>query len=97
MEEYLAFREPIRKSLDMIKADDGADNEPLRTLDSAVKEEMYETMRSAADDMDCGLLQQTYNEMKGFDIPEEERELFDQLGKAVNNYNYDGILELLQN
>ena len=54
-------------------------------------------MRSAAEDMNCDWLEQTYDEMKGFVIPEEDRELFDQLGKAVMNYDYDGILGLLQN
>ena len=48
-------------------------------------------------DTGIGIKQEDIQKMKDFDIPEEERELFDQLGKVVKNYDYDGILELLQN
>ncbi len=97
MEEYMAFREPIKNSLDLIKAGAEADNTPHRTADGADMAKLYEKLRSAAEDMNCDELEQTYDEMKGLVIPEDDRELFDQLGKAVMNYDYDGVLELLQN
>ncbi len=53
-------------------------------------------MRSAAEDMDCNLLEETYEEMKGLAIPEEDKELFDQIGKALKNFDYDGIATLLK-
>ena len=97
MEAYEAFREPLKNALELIKADAGSDDTPQRTADSADMEELYEKLRAAAEDMDCDLLEETYNEMKGFAIPESDRELFDQLEKAMKKFDYDGILELLQN
>ncbi len=96
MEEYQDFREPLKRSLDLINADAEAGNAPGRVADSAVLAELYGRMRSAAEDMDCDRMEQTYDEMKEYVIPEEDRELFDQMGKAVMNYDYDGILALLQ-
>ncbi len=97
MEEYMALREPLKKSLDLINADTGADNTPRKTADGADMAKLYKKMRSAAEDMSCDQLEEAYDEMKGFVIPEGDRELFEQLGKAVMNYDYDGVLELLQN
>jgi signal transduction histidine kinase/CheY-like chemotaxis protein/HPt (histidine-containing phosphotransfer) domain-containing protein len=97
LEEFVAFREPIKKSLDLINTDSGEDNTPRRTADEADMEMFYERMRFAAEDMDCDLLGEIYDAIKDFDVPEDDRELLDQLGKAVKNYDYGGILGLLQN
>ncbi|MCR5177620.1 MAG: response regulator [Lachnospiraceae bacterium] len=95
MEEYLAFEAPLKKALQLSETITGTADSPQKTADGTVMTGFYEEMRSAAEDMDCERLEQIYDEMKGFVIPEDDKELFDQLGKAVMNYDYDVIQKLL--
>jgi hypothetical protein len=56
----------------------------------------YEEMRAAAADMDCDRLDRVFDEMKDYQIPDNERELFNELSTAALNFDYDMILKLLE-
>ncbi len=64
-----------------------ADKELLRTT--------YEEIRSAADDMDCDRLQAIFKEMEDYRIPDSEARLWKELIKASDQYDYDGVLSLI--
>ena len=58
-------------------------------------ESVYEELRAAADEMDCDRLEDIFTEMEEYRIPETEVELYKKLKQAVDHFDYEGILSLL--
>lgn len=52
-------------------------------------------LRCAAEDMDCGLMQDILEELGEYRIPQEYAALWSRLEEAAGRYDYDGILALL--
>ncbi|MCR5602558.1 MAG: response regulator [Lachnospiraceae bacterium] len=98
IEKYLSFKEPLLTVLG--RNDDNATEtnevKALIVADKTVMEAAYEEMEMAAQDMDSGRLDDVFDEMKGYSIPEEEKELFGKLEKAAYALDYDMVLELLK-
>ena len=98
IEKYLSFKEPLLTVLG--RNDDNAtetnEDKALIVADKTVMDAAYEEMEMAAQDMDSGRLDDVFDEMKGYSIPEEEKELFGKLEKAAYALDYDMVLELLK-
>ena len=58
-------------------------------------ESVYEEMREAAEEMDCDRLEEIFTEMEDYRIPDGEVELYKKLKQAVDHFDYEGILTLL--
>jgi hypothetical protein len=58
-------------------------------------ESVYEEMRDAAEEMDCDRLEDIFTEMEDYRIPAEEVERYKKLKLAVDHFDYEGILSLL--
>jgi hypothetical protein len=52
-------------------------------------------MRDAAEEMDCDRLEDILTEMEDYRIPAEEVERYKKLKLAVDHFDYEGILSLL--
>ncbi len=57
--------------------------------------EVFNEVRSAAEDMDCDRLEGIFSEMEDYSIPEEDSKLFNDLKAAADRYEYDAILSML--
>ncbi|MCR4792913.1 MAG: response regulator [Lachnospiraceae bacterium] len=90
IDEFRTFKAPIAKALGL----EGEDKEKPLAGESLIKD-VLERIRTAADDMDCGSLETVFGELSDYSIPDEHRELLDEIRKAVEDYDYDRILELL--
>ena len=93
IERYLAIKEPLENALGRHEETEKADK-PI--ADSALLSAVYDEMKSAAADMDIDTLEQILDEMKDYSIPEEEKELFDALKNAVQEIDYDTIINRLK-
>ncbi|MCR4990138.1 MAG: response regulator [Lachnospiraceae bacterium] len=89
MDELKRFKDPLAAMFDK-----GSD-EDKPEADTSLMEEVYEEIRSAAEDFDCDRLEGVFNEMENYGIPSSEKELFNKLKEAAGNFDYDAILELL--
>jgi signal transduction histidine kinase/CheY-like chemotaxis protein/HPt (histidine-containing phosphotransfer) domain-containing protein len=63
--------------------------------DAVLMESVYEEMREAAEEMDCDRLEEIFTEMEDYRIPDGEVELYKKLKQAVDHFDYEGILALL--
>ncbi len=90
MSEYKSFARP----LSMIFDDKEDSDRP--EADEELMKDVYEELRQAADDMDCDALQSVFKEMEGYRIPEESAGLWKKLKEASGSYDYDLVLQLLE-
>ncbi|MBR6238382.1 MAG: response regulator [Lachnospiraceae bacterium] len=55
----------------------------------------FEEIKSAAEEMSCERLEDIFAETEGYQIPQEQKELYEKLKKAAEEFDYDAITELL--
>ena len=92
LDEYLKFK-PLLEGLFEKDGTDKPDDRPV--ADPHFMAEAYDEIKKAADDMDCERLENIFEEMKEYSIPDEEKELFESLCNATGKYDYESILKLL--
>ena len=89
MQKLRSFKEPLSK----IFASDDSDDKP--EADAELMEEVFEEIKSAADDMDSERLQDIFAEMSDYRIPQDAAELWNKISAAVADYDYELISDLL--
>lgn len=94
MEEYLRYRDLLSgvcgdKSVEV----SDIDNRPV--ADGYLMKSIYEGLKHAADNMDCDALDNIFNELKDYKIPDSESKKYNDLHRFALNYDYDGILKIL--
>ena len=92
MEKYLALSEILSDLLDEGEQDI-VENRP--EADARLMEEVYGSLREAAEDMDCDRLEEIFSGMNGYVIPEGEIELWDKVREAAGQYDYELIRQML--
>lgn len=92
MEHYAALRPVLAAMFESSSSDD----EDLPEADSVKMEEVYSRLYSAAGEMDIDSLEEIFDEMKAWRIPESEAELFKKLHDAFDNFDYDAITSILE-
>ncbi|MBR3305648.1 MAG: response regulator [Lachnospiraceae bacterium] len=90
MSEYLKFRELLSP---LFPEDVGNSRRPEAGADLMAL--VMEEIRTAAADMDCDRLEDIFDEMGAYSIPEDSRELYEKLKAAADEYDYEKIKELL--
>ncbi len=64
--------------------------------DEELLKDVYAELCDAAEKMDTELLECVFEDMDGYSIPAEHRELFDELKKAADMYDYEKVSSLLK-
>ncbi len=90
IEEYAAFKEPL--SVLFVEEDDPDKPE----ADKELLKKVYKELFDAADDMDCDRLQEIFDDMDKYRIPDDSTRLWNSLKDAAGRFDYDGVLELLK-
>ena len=88
--EYLEFKEVLSG---IFSKDDEDDDKPEAGED--LMKEAFGALRAAADDMDCDRLQGIFEEMDDYKIPENDIEIWKEIRKASDIYDYGTIVKLI--
>ena len=91
LEKYMCFREPLMK---VFENTEDVSKKPEAEPELMVA--VFEELRSAADDMDCDRLFGIFKEMEEYRIPQKDNELWKKLKCASDNYDYDAVIQLLE-
>ncbi|MBR1855071.1 MAG: DegV family EDD domain-containing protein [Lachnospiraceae bacterium] len=70
-----------------------AEDKPM--ADDYLLQSVYEGIREAAEGMDCGAIDEILAELGEYAVPESEREKMDEIRLKAENFDYDGILQVL--
>jgi CheY-like chemotaxis protein/anti-sigma regulatory factor (Ser/Thr protein kinase) len=92
IQTFRSFKEPLAK---FFASEDSAENADKPEADADLMTDVFAEIKSAADDMDCGRLQDIFAEMSEYKIPEDSAELWTKILEATDKYDYELILELL--
>jgi len=92
--EYQGYKDTL-KPLFAAKDSGNNEKEPSPLADASLIESVYEELLEAANAMDCEEIENILNDIKGYTIPESEKEKFDALKEMANEFDYDGIITLL--
>ena len=97
MEAFMSFKDLLG---DIILTEQDEDSGSADTdkpmADPDLMSIVYEEIKASAEEMDCDRLQAVFDDMEGYIIPEEEASLWGRLRTASNNYDYDAILQLME-
>ena len=65
--------------------------------DSGTMNRFYSDVIESAEAMDCERLESIISKMNGYRIPEADRELFDKIRTASDNFEYSAIIKMIAN
>ncbi len=93
---YESLKEPLSGVFEV--ADDhvgpGIPDKPQ--ADDELMSTVYEELDNAADSMDYDALLEIFKEMEGYHVPADKEELWQKLKDAAQDYDYEGVRELLK-
>jgi CheY-like chemotaxis protein len=89
LEKYRSLRDPLEKAFPETEPED----KPEASGDDIKR--CLEEIKAAANDMDCDRLEKIFEEMDSWRIPDEYAKLWNKLKEASDQFDYDKILELL--
>ena len=89
IKDYGILHDLLKPVLEAEDEDDRAE------ADEDLMKDVYEEIRSAAETMDYSRLENVFEEMKEYRIPESRREHYEKLKKAAEEIDYDKIRELM--
>ena len=95
MEEYLKYREALAPVFADYAEEAGETGSSKPLAEDYIIESIYDELRLAADDMDCDKVQAILKEADEYSFPETEVERIKLIHEKAGNYDYDGILEVL--
>ncbi|WP_049945762.1 DegV family protein [Butyrivibrio sp. LC3010] len=94
MEEYLSYKDRLSDLYS--KKSKGKSAAALKPMaDSFLMDSVYEAISAAAEDMDSDAIDEAFLELSDYEIPETDKEKFDEIKRLASQYNYDGIVSLL--
>ncbi|MCR4656384.1 MAG: response regulator [Lachnospiraceae bacterium] len=90
LEEYRSFKE----LLSPVFTENDPDDSDKPVASSELMAEAYRKLRLAADDMDCDRLEEIFQEMEGFRIPDRDVLLWKSLMETAEKFDYKGVVKL---
>ncbi|MCR5625862.1 MAG: DegV family protein, partial [Lachnospiraceae bacterium] len=100
-ENQTSFMDDYRKYESLLAgiiSDDNADDEdkPVKPMaEDYIMEGAYESLKDAASDMDCDMIEEVFKELDGYEIPAGEKDKISKLRERAGVFDYNGILEIL--
>ncbi|MBO7336932.1 MAG: response regulator [Lachnospiraceae bacterium] len=91
IEAYRKYKDILSVVFDKEEEDESGKPE----ADASIMAEVFEEIGAAAEDLDCERLENVFEEMKNYRIPDEHKELFGKLKKAAAEFDYDAVSEIL--
>ncbi len=94
MEDYVRMQGVLKEYL-VGEEEESEEEKPV--AEQWLLDGVFEGLEEAADDMDSDAIKEILEELDGYAIPESDRDLFAEIIEKSENYDYDGLLEVLQN
>ncbi len=57
-------------------------------------EEFLSQVRAAAEDMDTDGIEEAFEKLEGYRVPEARKQLYSDIKSAADNFDYDSILTM---
>ena len=94
IERFLRLKDELEEVLDKKPDDSISDSEkPMASLELINK--AYEDFSKAASDKDIDRLEEVLADISKYNIPDEEKPLFNKIKESIDNFDYKTILEIL--
>ncbi len=94
MREYRGYKNSLSEIFDEDTAEQ--EDKPAKPVaDKYLMESVYEGLQSGAQAMDCDAIDAVFKEIEDYEIPEDEAGKINDLRKMADQFDYDGILEIL--
>lgn len=95
IENYKSFRNLKNKiSEQTIQVHEAAGKKPV--ADAGVMNKMFQDLKAAADNLDTVRIEEVFDEMAAYKIPDSDVELFNKIKEAADGFEYSSIVELIQ-
>ncbi len=95
IENYKSFRNLKNKiSEQTIQVHEAAGKKPV--ADAGVMNKMFQDLKAAADNLDTVRIEEIFDEMAAYKIPDSDVELFNKIKEAADGFEYSSIVELIQ-
>ncbi len=94
LSDYEKYREILAPLFEESNEDGQSKDKPV--ADMTIMESVYEMIGEAAKAMDADSIADAFKEIEDYSVPESEREKFEALKEKYDNYDYEGIEELLK-
>ncbi|MCR5342043.1 MAG: DegV family EDD domain-containing protein [Butyrivibrio sp.] len=95
MKEYKAYKEKLSKVFEEPR-DETAQKRSKPVADAFLLGIVYDGLKEAAEAMDYSAVEDIMNDIKRYEIPDDEKEKFEALSARASQLDYDGILEILK-
>ena len=97
IDEYLDLWKLLGKSVFVNTSNTEEISESKPEAEAWLMDSVYTGLREAADDMDCDAISDVLSELSDYTIPASDVDVIEQIRQKAANYDYDGILEILNN
>ncbi|MCR5511537.1 MAG: DegV family EDD domain-containing protein [Lachnospiraceae bacterium] len=94
MREYLGYRDILAKVFGDDKGAEGASDKPEASEE--VIKDISERLLIAAKDMDLDTIEAVFEEVNGYSLSDEVKAKFEDLRMKSDNFDYDGMIEMLE-
>ncbi len=91
MEDYGRLRQPLSFIFSM-----NEENKDRRPADAELMASVYREIKAAAEEMDTGRLDEIFDRMEEYAVPEEEAERWKKIRTAYDQFDYSDIVALLE-
>lgn len=96
MDEYMQVGERLKEAF--LKDDENTQTKgDVMEADPAVIEALYEAIREAAKNMDIDAMEEAFEEIESYSIPESEQKRYLMIKNCYEQFDYDKILVILDN
>lgn len=103
MEQLLSFKKPLSEIFageeaededEFLKEEEKAAHPPAQ-IDSFLLQCMYEAVKEGVKQKNLSALKGTFNELRDYSLPEDNKALFDELGEHLGRDDLDGMRDIL--
>ena len=95
MTDFASYKDVLSAVVEVKEEEPAADDEGLPPVDPDTLQDVFERIRSFAVDCDDMGISDALDELDGFSIPEDEREKVAAIRKAIDDFDFDAINEVL--
>ena len=92
--EYLSLKDILKPAAVDDKALESEDDKPV--ADESRMNKVFCDLKAAAEDMDTIRIDEIFDEMNSYRVPEKYAELYNKVKAVADEFDYSGITELLQ-
>ncbi len=94
-EDFKKLKEPLSLYFDGDKSENETKEDTRPLADASLMESVYDALKEAAEAMDCDAIDDVWKELEGYALPDDEAKKLEGIREKADNFDYDGILELL--